>query len=124
MEIIGTVELIQVEIQGSEWFIISDGNVRTRQAVTIDSEKKTVVIPVLTVLSDYFIYDCRSEGYVDLYVGEKMNIDISAALMGSMEGIKGMNSVSSDAVDILTDEMIKLFTKIPIIRMRRVQDAV
>jgi hypothetical protein len=40
----------------NDWYFSAESGMRTKHTVTIDSGKKTIIIPLFTVLSDYFFY--------------------------------------------------------------------
>lgn len=118
IEILGTPETYGLEINGNEWNLTLDGGIKTTLKVTIDEAKKTIAIPIFAAVADYFIYDDQAaQGYIDLYVGEKFNLNLFDAMIGSLQGLKGINGVSSDAVDKMVLLMQDIFLKVPILRL-------
>jgi hypothetical protein len=117
-EVIGTSDTINVAINGAEWSFDMGTGVTAKQNVTVDRNKKTIIIPIFTVLSDYFVYN-DTESTVDFYAGGNFNFNFYDLMAESMEELKHYNSVSNDFVAVVLEELKNIFLKAPILRLRK-----
>ncbi len=117
VEIIGSPQTFELVIRGDKWIDESseEGKVNV---VVYDEANSTVVIPFLSELCESFSY-VIARGYVDLYFSGDVNIGFVESFASSFAEMKGANSVSADAVAVLERELINVFYKMPIIRLRQ-----
>ncbi|MDR0550447.1 MAG: hypothetical protein LBG72_00340 [Spirochaetaceae bacterium] len=117
LQIIGTQDEIPVEILGDVWSLELNGNgIKTSQQVTLDKKNKKLVIPVFTVISDYFIYDVKKD-YIDLKAGGNFNIALIDIMRNSMGSLQGINEVTDNFVEQLLVEVEAAFYKVPVMRL-------
>jgi hypothetical protein len=117
LQIIGTPEEFSIEIDGTTWVFESDGN-KIPQIVTVDNDKKTVIIPLLAGLADYYSFEIKSD-YIDLKAGGKFNFPILDGIRTGITGMEGINSLTDDFVEEIIMEIESAFYKIPIMRLYR-----
>ncbi|MDR2747116.1 MAG: hypothetical protein LBB77_06660 [Treponema sp.] len=117
-EVLGTGDILNIEIKQNDWYFLMGDDAQVKQTVTVDSGKKTVIIPLFTQLSDFFYYDVK-EDFTDFFIGEKANIDLFYALKGSMNELEGINSVSDEFVENFIKQVEEFFLRTPILRLRK-----
>ncbi len=117
VEIIGSPQTFELVIKGDQWIDESSEEEKVN-TVVYDEASSTVVIPFLSELCDSFSY-VIANGYVDLYFSGEVNIGFVESFSSSFAEMKGANSVSADAVAVLEKEFLKIFYKMPIIRLRQ-----
>jgi hypothetical protein len=115
LQIIGTTVEFFIEIDGTRWTFESNGD-SLLQIATIDNAKKTLSIPLLTGVADYFIFDIKTN-YIDLKAGGKFNIALLDILRNGMEGMEGINDITDEFIGKLLEEVEKIFYTIPIMRL-------
>jgi hypothetical protein len=117
LQIIGTTEEFAVTINGTTWTFEADGST-LEELVTIDNKKKTIVIPSLAALADYYVFEIKA-GYINLKAGGKFNIPILDSIRGGMEGMAGINEITDDFLEHIIVEMEAAFYRVPIMRLYR-----
>ncbi|MDR0642897.1 MAG: hypothetical protein LBG07_10610 [Treponema sp.] len=117
-EVLGANETVNIEIDQNDWHFSMESGIQTRQTVTIDSDKKTIIIPLFTVLSDYFFYD-EKDDYIDFFVGENVNVDLFDALKDPMAELRGINSITDEFAGKFVKEMEMMFLRTPILRLKK-----
>lgn len=118
VEMVGQDQDGRLEI-ASDHSVLTMGGTDVAQAIVVDADAKTIVIPALNMIADRFDYVANDDGTVDLFVKGKFNIDI-AKMFGASIGsnVKGKNSVTVDALSKIAVEIEKLMHDIPLIRLR------
>jgi hypothetical protein len=115
LQVIGSTEEFPVEIDNTTWtFEVKGGKVP--QIVTVDNNRKTVVIPLLAALADYYFFEVKNE-YIDLKAGGKFNFPMLDSIRGGMTVMEGINEVTDDFVDKIIIEIESAFYKVPILRL-------
>ena len=117
LQVICTVEEISVKIDGSVWAIESNGS-SIPQTVTVDNDKKTVVIPLFAALADYYFFEVK-DGYIDLRAGGKFNMPLKDMMRDSLTKFEGINGITDDFVEKAAVEIESIFYKVPIMRLYR-----
>jgi hypothetical protein len=117
-EILGSRETIAVEIDQNDWYFQAGDSTPVKQTVIVDDKNKTIVIPLLKGVSDYYVYEAK-EGYVDFYVGGNFNLDLLDLLKNSMNELNGINSVSDEFVEKFVVEMERIFTQTAFLRLKK-----
>jgi hypothetical protein len=117
-EVLGSRETIAVEIDQDDWYFQIGNNMPVKQTVIVDDENKTVVIPLLKGLSDYFVYKVKND-FIDFYIGENFNFDLFDLLKNSMNELNGINSVSDDFVEEFMTDMERIFTQTSFLRLKK-----
>jgi hypothetical protein len=115
LQIIGTTEELTIEIHGTTWTFEINGN-KVPQIVTVDNKKKTVTIPLLSALADYYFFEITDD-YIDLKAGGKFNVPLLDSIRGGMTSMAGINDISDDFVEKILVEIEKLFYMVPIMRL-------
>jgi hypothetical protein len=117
LQVLGTREEISIEIDHTTWTFGVDGNT-VPQIVTIDNDKKTVTIPLLAGLADYYFFDINND-YIDLKAGGKFNFPMLDIMRREMTEMEGINEVTDDFVEKIVIEIESAFYKVPIMRLYR-----
>jgi hypothetical protein len=115
LQVIGTSEEFAIEINGTTWTFDANGS-KLPQIVTINNEEKTIVIPLLVSVADYYFFEIKG-GYIDLKAGGKFNLPLLNGISNGMTGLRGINEVSDNFVEQIVTEIELLFYKIPIMRL-------
>ncbi|MDR2782362.1 MAG: hypothetical protein LBB48_00710 [Treponema sp.] len=115
LQIIGMPEEFPVMINGTTWTFKVNG-AETPQIVAIDNNERTVRIPLLSGLADYYFFEIKN-GYVDLKVGGKFNMPVFDAMRGGMTELEGINDVTDAFIEKITAEIEAAFYKVPIMRL-------
>ncbi|MDR1239012.1 MAG: hypothetical protein LBK27_02775 [Treponema sp.] len=117
LQAIGTAEEFFIEIEGTTWTFEMGGST-IPQTVTIDNKKKTVVIPLLAGLADYYFFEVKN-GYIDLKAGGKFNIPLLDSIRSGMTGMEGLNDITDEFVEKIIVEIEAAFYRVPIMRLYR-----
>jgi hypothetical protein len=115
LQVIGTVEEFAIEINGTTW-IFEINNNKVPQVVTVDNEKKTVTIPLLTGIADYYFFETNDD-HIDLKAGGKFNIPLLESIRNGMTDMEGINDITDDFVGKILIEIETAFYKVPIMRL-------
>jgi hypothetical protein len=115
LQVIGTADEFAVTIDGTSWTFAIEGS-EIPQTVTIDNKKKTIIIPLLAALADFYFFEVR-RGYIDLKAGGKFNIPILDSIRGGMAELEGINDITDEFVEKIGTEMEAAFYRIPIMRL-------
>jgi hypothetical protein len=115
LQVIGTADELVVTIDGTTWTFNTDGS-EIPQIVTVDNKKKTIIIPLLVALADFYFFEVKN-GYIDLKAGGKFNIPLLDGILIGMEELEGINEVTDDFVEKIGVEMEAAFYRIPIMRL-------
>jgi hypothetical protein len=111
LQVVGTAQEFPVEINGNRWMIET-----VPQFVTVDNDKKTVVIPLFVTLADYYFFEVKN-GHVDLRAGGKFNMPLMDMMRNSVSEMEGINGVTDDFVETFIAEIESIFHKVPIMRL-------
>ena len=117
LQVIGSPTEIPLEINDTTWTFEVNGN-PIPQNVTIQSNEKTVIIPLFVGLADYYFYEIK-DGYIDLKAGGKFNIPLLDSIRRGMAGMENINDVTDDFINHILVEMEAAFYKVPIMRLYR-----
>jgi hypothetical protein len=115
LQIIGTAEEFSVEIDNAVWTFEMEGS-KIPQLVTVDNDKKTLVIPLLVALADYYFFEIK-DGYIDLKAGGKFNFPMLESIRGGMTEMEGINEVTDDFIERIIIEIESAFYTVPILRL-------
>lgn len=120
IEIIGVEEenneKMTIEFIDDKNLIIFDNKKEIRQFYKLDQEQQTIEIPIFSALVEKFKFEITDNKF-DLYPEGEYNFPLKDVLIESLKiKDKNINSVTKDAFNILIDEIIKAFNKIPLIR--------
>jgi len=115
LQVIGTPEEFSIEINSSTWTFEINGST-VPQIVTIDNSRKTIIIPLLTGLAEYYFFEIK-DNYIDLKAGGRFNVPLLDAMRGGMAGMAGINDVTDDFVNNMLIEMEAAFYRVPIMRL-------
>jgi hypothetical protein len=119
IEIIGSADQWCLTHDDTLTSINVDGN-SIDQKIVIDDEQKTIVIPALNMIADFFSYVINEDGTIDLYVTGKFNINLIESFTQSISADDAPNSVSVDAYRKMIIGMENIMHAIPIIRLRKI----
>jgi hypothetical protein len=115
LQVIGAAEEFSVEIDNTTWIFGLDGN-EISQIVTIDNNRKTVMIPLFVPLADYYFFEIKDD-YIDLMAGGKFNFPMLDSIRSGMTGMQGINDVTDDFIEKIVIEVEAVFYKAPILRL-------
>lgn len=126
-----TIEIIGVKQDDNEKMIIEfiddnnliifNNNNEIKQLYKLDQENQIIEIPIFHALVEKFKY-VVIENKFDLYPEGEYNIPLKDVLIESLDvKDKNINSVTEDAFNILIEEVIKAFNKIPLIRGYKIE---
>jgi hypothetical protein len=115
LQIIGTTEEFLIEINDTTWTFESNNN-KIPQIITIDNDRKTIIIPLFTGLADYYFFEIK-DGYIDLTAGGKFNFPILDSIRTGMTSLEGINDLTDEFVEKIITEMEAAFFKVPIMRL-------
>jgi hypothetical protein len=115
LQVIGTPDEFIIEINDTTWNFEINGD-KLPQIVTVDDEKKTVTIPLLTAIADYYFFEINDD-YIDLKVGGEFNIPLHDSIRSGMTNIAGINDITDDFIEKILVEIELAFYKVPIMRL-------
>ena len=116
LHIIAVNQEIDVEINNDIWiFSLINGN-KFYETVTIDNDRKTIVIPFLIEFADYFYFENKGN-YIDLRGGGNLNMPLQEMLLYSFRNIQGINSITDEFIEKLNTVMETFFLNTPIMRL-------
>ena len=118
LHVFGMNQEIDVEINKEIWtFTLSNGD-KLHQTVTIDNDKKTIIIPFLVAFADYFYFEDKGN-YIDLNGGGKLNMPLQEMMLDSFKDMQGINAITDEFIEKFGLVMETAFFNIPILRLYR-----
>lgn len=119
MEIISVDMIIDLEINGTDWTYLIDGEEVTDQ-VMIDYGTNTLVFPSMSDFASVFLF-ARTEKGIDLFFSESsifQMLDFGVIFGGS--GVE--NSVTEDARAIFEEKITEALVSMPVLRLIKLSD--
>ena len=115
LQAIGSKQEMEIEINDSIWTINVNGNMLP-QIITVDNEKRTIIVPFLAAISNYFYFEFNGDN-IDLKAGGMFNIPLLGIILAGIENMKGTNDITDSFFEKIGLELEVAFYKFPIIRL-------
>ena len=120
-EIVGTQLTVDVEINGNQWDFDFGNDVKSRQIVTVNSDRNAIIIPIFAVMANDFIYDVKGD-FIDFYRGDTFNLNLYDLMAKPMLDLRTYGGISRVFADIVLDGLRQSFTEAPLLRLRPIRD--
>jgi len=117
MQTIGTPDELFLEMNHNIWTFEFGGN-NLIQNVVIDNDKKTIIIPFLAIIADYYYFEINDSN-IDLRAGGKFNMPLLEMMSESFNDLQGINDISDNFIEKIKTELEIVFFSTPIIRLYR-----
>ena len=119
-EIVGTEGTIDVEINGTHWDFELGSGIKSRQVVTIDPDRKSVVIPIFSGYADDFVY-VENVDYIDFFRGDTFNLNLYDLMVEEVSELRAFYGVSRNFADTILEDLRRSFMRAPLLRLRPIR---
>ena len=120
-EIVGTQLTVDVEINGNQWDFDFGNDVKSRQTVTVDSARNSIVLPIFAVMANDFVYNV-GPGYIDFYRGDTFNLNLYELMAKPMYDLRPYGGVSRVFADIILEDLRQSYLRAPLLRLRPITE--